>query len=146
MFHTVCQACSRTFPIFDVLDETVQPARNAVSDYISHTKENMTKIEVSRKRIENDYMLKLNLCTEQPLSDIEGIATTLHGIVDMVKDMHARQINDYKGLFVVYEFRNVMSCVSLKMFSNLLDKLLYVSYCVSSVFKNVSNLRRSIPL
>jgi hypothetical protein len=58
----------------------------------------MTKIEVSRKRIENDYMLKLNLCTEQPLSDIEGIATTLHGIVDMVKDMYARKINDYKGI------------------------------------------------
>jgi hypothetical protein len=74
------------------VDETVRPARNAVSDYISHTKENMTKIEVSRKRIENDYMLKLNLCTEQQLSDIEGISTTLHGIVDMVKDMHVREI------------------------------------------------------
>jgi hypothetical protein len=84
--------------MFSSVDETVQPARNAVSDYISHTKENMTKIEVSRKRIENDYMLKLNLCTEQPLSDIEGIATTLHGIVDMVKDMYARKINDYKGI------------------------------------------------
>jgi hypothetical protein len=56
--------------MFSSVDETVQPARNAVSDYISHTKENMTKIEVSRKHIENDYMLKLNLCTEQPLSDI----------------------------------------------------------------------------
>jgi hypothetical protein len=83
--------------MFSSVDETVRPARNVVSDYISNTKENMTKIEVSRKRIENDYMLKLNLCTEQPLSDIEGIATTLHGIVDMVKDMHARKINDYKG-------------------------------------------------
>lgn len=97
----ICSGCvlsNHNGHMFCSVDETVQPARNAVSDYISHTKENMTKIEASRKRIENDYMLKLNLCTEQPLSDIEGIATTLHGIVDMVKDMHARQINEYKGI------------------------------------------------
>jgi hypothetical protein len=43
--------------MFSSVDETVQPARNAVSDYISHTKVNMTKIEVSRKRIENDYIV-----------------------------------------------------------------------------------------
>ena len=37
--------------MFSSVDETVQPARNAVSDYISHTKENMTKIEVSRNTL-----------------------------------------------------------------------------------------------
>jgi len=97
----ICSGCvlsNHNGHMFSSVNETAQSARNAVSDFISHAKAKMTKIEVSRKDIENDYMQKLNLCTEQPLSDIEGIATTLHGIVDMVKDMHASQINDYKGI------------------------------------------------
>lgn len=110
----ICSGCvlsNHNGHMFSSVDETAQPARNAVSDCISHAKENMTKIEASRKHIENDYMEKLNLCTEQPLSDIEGIATTLHGIVDMVKDMHARQINDYKRI----------ECRRLETFLNTLD-------------------------
>ena len=126
----ICSDCvlsNHNGHMFSSVDETVRPARNAVSDYISHTKENMTKIEVSRKHIENDYMLKLNLCTEQQLSDIEGIATTLHGIVDMVKDMHARQINDYKGI----ERRR------LETFLNTLDAQYETYNNLSNKFENI---------
>jgi hypothetical protein len=50
----ICSGCvlsNHNGHMFSSVDETVQPARNAVSDYISHTKENMTKIEVSRNTL-----------------------------------------------------------------------------------------------
>jgi hypothetical protein len=64
---------------------------------------------------------------EQQLSDIEGIATTLHGIVDMVKDMHVREINDYKGI----EGRR------LETFLNTLDAQYETYNNLSNKFENI---------
>jgi hypothetical protein len=62
----ICSGCvlsNHNGHMFSSVDETVRPARNAVSDYISHTKENMTKIEVSRKFVsEHKLHLLLGTC------------------------------------------------------------------------------------
>ena len=126
----VCSGCvlsKHNGHMFSSVDEIAQTARNAVSDCISHAKENMTKIEASGKDIENDYMQNLNLCTEQSLSDIEEITTTLHGIVDTVKDMHTRPINAYKEC----------ERQRLDTFVNTLDKQYDTYNNLSNKFENI---------